>query len=78
MRLLDIGFGNMVNTDRLVAVISPDSAPIKRLLQEARARGALVDASYGRKTRAVLVMDSDHVILSAREPQELADHAVGD
>ncbi len=71
MQLLNIGFGNMVNTERLVAVVSPDSAPIKRLVQDARERGALIDASYGRKTRAVLVMDSDHVVLSAYEPAAL-------
>lgn len=75
MQLLDIGFGNMVNTERLVAVVSPDSAPIKRLVQDARDKGALVDASYGRKTRAVLIMDSDHVILSAYEPQTLTGPA---
>lgn len=75
MQLLDIGFGNMVNTERLVAVVSPDSAPIKRLVQDARDKGALVDASYGRKTRAVLIMDSDHVILSAYEPQTLTGAA---
>ncbi len=71
MQLLNIGFGNMVNTDRLVSVVSPDSAPIKRLVQDARERGALIDASYGRRTRAVLIMDSDHVVLSAYEPQAL-------
>lgn len=71
MRLLDIGFGNMVNADRLVTVVSTDSAPIKRLVQDARDKGSLIDASFGRKTRAVLVMDSDHVVLSALEPEEL-------
>ena len=75
MRLLNIGFGNMVNTERLVAVVSPDSAPIKRLVQDARDKGALVDASYGRKTRAVLIMDSDHVILSAFAPETLTGRA---
>ena len=73
MQLLNIGFGNMVNTDRLVTIVSPDSAPIKRLVQDARERGSLIDASYGRKTRAVLVMDSDHVVLSALEVEELTD-----
>lgn len=75
MRLLDIGFGNMVNADRLVTIVSPDSAPVKRLVQDARERGSLIDASYGRKTRAVLVMDSDHVVLSALEPQQLGGRA---
>ena len=65
MKLINIGFGNMVNADRLIAVVSPDSAPIKRVVQEARDRGMLIDASFGRKTKAVILMDTDHVILSA-------------
>lgn len=64
MKLINIGFGNMVNADRVIAVISPDSAPVKRLIQDAREKGTLIDASYGRRTQAVLIMDSDHVILS--------------
>jgi len=64
MKLINIGFGNMVNGDRVIAVVSPDSAPIKRLIQDAREKGALIDASFGRKTQTVLIMDSDHVILS--------------
>lgn len=64
MKLLNIGFGNMVNADRIIGIVSPDSAPIKRLVQDAREKGALIDASYGRRTQAVLIMDSDHVILS--------------
>ena len=64
MKLINIGFGNMVSAGRVVAVVSPDSAPVKRLVKEARERGMLIDASYGRSTRAVLIMDSDHVILS--------------
>ena len=64
MKLINIGFGNMVNADRVIAIISPDSAPIKRLIQDAREKGALIDASYGRRTQADLIMDSDHVILS--------------
>lgn len=64
MKLINIGFGNMVNADRVIAVVSPDSAPIKRLVQDAREKGSLIDASYGRRTQAVLIMDSDHVILS--------------
>lgn len=75
MKLINIGFGNMVSAERLVAVISPDSAPIKRVIREAREQGRLVDASYGRSTRAVLVMDSDHVILSALQPETVAARA---
>ena len=65
MKLINIGFGNLVAANRLLAVVSPDSAPIKRVIQEARDRGMLIDASYGRKTKAVILMDTDHVILSA-------------
>ncbi len=65
MRLIDIGFGNLVSAQRVVAVVSPESAPVKRLGQEARERGVLIDASFGRKTRSVLVMDSGHVIWSS-------------
>ena len=65
MKLVNIGFGNMVSADRVVAVVSPDSAPVKRLVKEARERGMLIDASYGRKTKSVILMDTDHVILSA-------------
>ena len=65
MKLLNIGFGNMVSAERLIAVVSPDSAPIKRLIQESRERGMLIDATYGRKTASVFIMDSDHVVLSA-------------
>ena len=72
MKLINIGFGNMVSSDRLLSVVSPDSAPIKRIVQEARERGMLIDATYGRRTRAVLIMDSDHVILSAILPETIA------
>ncbi len=72
MKLINIGFGNMVSADRLVAVVSFDSAPAKRIAQEARAAGRLIDATFGRKSRAVLVTDSDHVILSALQPETLA------
>ena len=72
MKLINIGFGNLVSAQRLLAVVSPDSAPIKRLVQEARDRGMLIDATYGRKTAAVLIMDSDHVILSALPTERLA------
>jgi regulator of extracellular matrix RemA (YlzA/DUF370 family) len=69
MKLINIGFGNLVAANRLLAVVSPDSAPIKRVIQEARDRGMLIDASFGRKTKAVLLMDTDHVILSALTPE---------
>ena len=72
MKLINIGFGNMVSADRLIAIVSPDSAPIKRIIQEVRDKGLLVDASYGRRTRAVLLMDSGHVILSAIQPETVA------
>ena len=72
MTLINIGFGNMVSANRLVAIVSPDSAPIKRIVQEARDRGVLIDATYGRRTRAVLITDSDHVILSAVLPETVA------
>ena len=65
MKLVNIGFGSMVAAGRLLAIVAPDSAPIKRVIQEARDRGMLIDASYGRKTKAGLLMDPDHVILSA-------------
>jgi regulator of extracellular matrix RemA (YlzA/DUF370 family) len=72
VKLVNIGFGNIVVTDRLIAVVSPESAPIKRIVQEARERGRLIDATYGRRTRAVLITDSDHVILSAVQPETVA------
>lgn len=72
MRLINIGYGNMVSSDRIVTVVSPESAPIKRLIQEARDSGMAVDATYGRKTRAVLIMDSGHVILSSLITDTLA------
>ena len=73
MKLINIGFGNIVSGDRLVAIISPESAPIKRTIQEARASGMLIDATYGRRTRAVIITDSDHVILSAIQPETIAN-----
>ncbi|MBR2406584.1 MAG: DUF370 domain-containing protein [Clostridia bacterium] len=73
MRLINIGFGNMVAAGRLVAIVSPESAPIKRIIQEAKDRGSLIDATYGRRTRAVLITDSDHVILSAVQPETVAN-----
>ncbi|HJC39976.1 MAG TPA: DUF370 domain-containing protein [Candidatus Intestinimonas pullistercoris] len=73
MKLINIGFGSMVSADRLIAIVSPESAPIKRMIQDARERSVLIDATYGRKTRAVLVMDSDHVILSAIPTDKMAE-----
>jgi len=73
MKLINIGFGNMVSTNRIVAIVSPESAPIKRIIQEARDRGMCIDATYGRRTRAVIVTDSDHVILSAVQPETVAN-----
>lgn len=72
MQFINIGFGNLVSVQRLIAVVSPDSAPVKRLVQESRDRGMLIDATYGRKTASVLVMDSDHVVLSALAAERLA------
>ena len=77
MKLINIGFGSMVAANRLLAIVAPDSAPIKRVIQEARDRGMLIDASYGRKTKAVLLMDTDHVILSALTTQALGDRWQG-
>ena len=71
MKLINIGFGNMVSASRLIAIVSPESAPIKRIIQDVRERGDLIDATYGRRTRAVLIMDSGHVILSALQPETL-------
>ena len=72
MKLINIGFGNMVSSGRVLAIVSPDSAPIKRVIQESRDRGMLIDASYGRKTKAVILMDTDHVILSALTPETIS------
>jgi regulator of extracellular matrix RemA (YlzA/DUF370 family) len=69
MKLINIGFGSLVAASRVLAVLDPDSAPIKRVIQEAKDRGMLVDASYGRKTKAVILMDTDHVILTALTPE---------
>lgn len=71
MRLINIGFGSLIAANRVLAIVDPDSAPIKRVVQEARDRAMLVDASYGRKTQAVILMDTDHVILSALTPDTL-------
>ena len=72
IKLANIGFGNIVAANRIIAIVSPESAPIKRIIQEAREQGMLVDATYGRRTRAVIITDSDHVILSAVQPETVA------
>ena len=72
MQFINIGFGNLVSVQRLIAVVSPDSAPVKRLVQEARDRGMLIDATFGRKTASVFIMDSDHVVLSALSTEKMA------
>ena len=76
MKLINIGFGNMVSASRLVAIVSPESAPIKRIIQDAREGGSLIDATYGRRTRAVIVTDSGHIILSAVQPETVANRVV--
>ncbi len=73
IRLINIGFGNVVASNRIIAIISPESAPIKRIIQEARDKGMLIDATYGRRTRAVVVTDSGHIILSAVQPETVAN-----
>ncbi len=78
MKLINIGFGNMINAGRLITIVSPESAPIKRIIQEAKEKGMLIDATYGRRTRAVIIMDSDHVILSAVQPETVAGRIGGD
>ena len=75
MKLINIGFGTMVSSSRLIAVVSPESAPIKRIVQDTRDRGDLIDATYGRRTKAVIIMDSGHVILSALLPETIAQRA---
>lgn len=72
MQLVNIGFGNIVSANRIIAIVSPESAPIKRMVQEAKDKGTAIDATYGRRTRAVLVTDSDHLILSALQPETVA------
>lgn len=73
MKLINIGFGSLVSAQRVLAVVAPESAPIKRVMQEAKERGMLIDASYGRKTKTVIIMDTDHVILSALTPEVVAE-----
>ena len=76
MKLINIGFGNMVSASRIITIVSPESAPIKRIIQDARDNGVLIVATYGRRTRAVIVMDSGHVILSAIQPETVANRFV--
>ncbi|BAU65357.1 hypothetical protein STA3757_27390 [Stanieria sp. NIES-3757] len=77
IQLINIGFGNIVSANRIIAIVSPESAPIKRIITEARERGQLVDATYGRRTRAVIITDSSHVVLSAIQPETVAHRFVG-
>lgn len=72
VNLVNIGFGNIIAANRVIAVVSPESAPIKRIIQEARERGMLIDATYGRRTRAVIITDSDHIVLSAIQPETVS------
>ncbi|MEB3223852.1 MAG: DUF370 domain-containing protein [Candidatus Sericytochromatia bacterium] len=76
LKLINIGFGNMVSAQRVIAIVSPESAPIKRIVQDARDSGKLVDATYGRRTRAVIITDSGHVVLSAIQPETVANRFV--
>lgn len=77
MRLVNIGFGNLISAQRLISVVGPDSAPVKRMIQDAREAGNLIDATYGRRTRAALIMDSDHIVLSALQPETVASRIGG-
>lgn len=77
MKFINIGFGNIVSAGKVIAIVSPESAPIKRIIQEARERGLLIDATYGRRTRAVIVTDSDHIVLSALQPETIANRLEG-
>jgi extracellular matrix regulatory protein A len=76
IQLINIGFGNIVSANRIIAIVSPESAPIKRIITEAREKGQLVDATYGRRTRAVIITDSSHVVLSAIQPETVAHRFV--
>lgn len=78
MKLINIGFGNLVSTDKIIAVVSPDSAPIKRIIQDAKEQKMLIDATYGRKTRSVIIVESEHVILSAVNPESIGNRAESD
>lgn len=76
MKLVNIGFGNMVSASRMVAIVSPESAPIKRIIQDAKERGTLIDATHGRRTRAVIITDSDHIILTYLQAETLANRII--
>jgi extracellular matrix regulatory protein A len=76
IKLINIGFGNIVSANRVIAIVSPESAPIKRIITDARERGELIDATYGRRTRAVIIADSGHVVLSAIQPETVANRFV--
>ncbi|MEE0059825.1 MAG: DUF370 domain-containing protein [Acutalibacteraceae bacterium] len=76
MQLINIGFGNFVSAEKVIAVVAPDSAPIKRIIQDAKEQGMLIDATYGRKTRSVIIAESEHIILSAINPESLGNRAV--
>ncbi len=76
IKLINIGFGNIVNANRVIAIVSPESAPIKRIITDARANGVLIDATYGRRTRAVVITDSEHVILSAVQPETVSHRII--
>lgn len=78
MRMIDIGFGSLVSAEKILAVVSPDSSPVKRTVQEAREKGKLVDATYGRKTECVIVLESDHVVLSALTTEKIAERLAGE
>ncbi len=73
VKLINIGFGNIVSANRIIAIVSPESAPIKRLIQESREKGLLIDATYGRKTRAVIITDSHHIVLTAVQPETIGN-----
>ncbi len=78
MKLVNIGFGNMISAERVVAVVSPESAPVKRMVQEAKDKGNLIDASHGRKTKAVLITDSDHIVLTYLPTDKIAEKINGE
>ena len=78
MKLVNIGFGNMVSSDRIVTIVSPESAPVKRIVQEGKENKTVIDASFGRKTRSVIIMDSGHVVLSAIQPETIAGRVNND
>ena len=78
MKLVNIGFGNMVSANRIIAIVSPESAPIKRIVQDAKERGTLIDATQGRRTRAVIITDSDHVILTYLQSETVSNKIIAD